>query len=177
MNIKLPDFLIAELYKNSLVSADEAVISPIKSMADKNAEDIQNEENKKWFLGDNKKRIVILVNEANAVFIDDDALQLLTRILAGCNLNLADVAIINFHKNSADYLQLKKALEPQYFFLFGVTALQIQLPFTIPQYQIQQYDDCTFLLAPSLISMLGEDEKTKKEKTKLWNCLKKIFNI
>ncbi|MEP6512864.1 MAG: hypothetical protein ABJA79_03280 [Parafilimonas sp.] len=177
MNIKLPDFLIVELYKNSLVDTDEAVISPIKSMTDKNAEDIQNEENKKWFLGDNKKRIVILVNEANAVFIDDNGLQLLTRILAGCNLNLADVAIINFHKNGSDYLQLKKALEPQYFFLFDVTSLQIQLPFTIPQYQIQHYDDCTFLLAPSLTSMLGEDEKTKEKKTKLWNCLKKIFNI
>jgi hypothetical protein len=51
------------------------------------------------------------------------------------------------------------------------------LPFSIPDYQVQQYANCTFLSAKDLHQMTNDSQDAKLEKTKLWICLKKIFGV
>ena len=92
-------------------------------------------------------------------------------------LNLGDVSIINFYNEPIDYQQIKEKLSPSYLLLLGVTALQIKLPFSVPHFQVQKYDNCQVLLAPSLENMLGNSQEAKLEKSKLWLCLKKMFTI
>ena len=72
---------------------------------------------------------------------------------------------------------LKSHLQPAVLLAFDVNLQQLQLPFTIPHYQVQLYDQCQFLSAPSLQTMLGESKEAKLEKTKLWLSLKKIFQL
>ena len=184
MRIQLPDFIIADLYKSSLVVIEDkrvkqakefrSEVTEIPSVANPGA---PRQHEKNWYLGENLRHIIIIVNDNENVYLNDNSLQLLTSILGACKLTLADVAVINYAKNRYNYQQLKQLLQPSYCFLFDLTTIDLQIPFTIPQYQVQQYDDCTFLIASSLQNMAGTSSEAKSEKTKLWNCLKKVFNI
>ena len=104
-------------------------------------------------------------------------MQFLTAILAACKLNIGDVAIVNTVHQPVQYTQIKTALNPSTIILFDISAAAIALPFEVPQYQVQQYDNCTLLFSAPLQSMLEKTDAAKLEKGKLWNALKKTFNI
>jgi len=131
----------------------------------------------KWFLGENKKNVVIAVKDEEAVYLRDEWLQFLSTILGACKLNLGDVAILNYAKTNYSYSELTEKLAPEFLLLLDISAKEIQLPFTVPNYQIQQYNNCKFLLSPSLEIIQGESQEAKLEKSKLWLSLKKMFNI
>jgi hypothetical protein len=165
-NNLLPPFVIASLYKNELVlidnqkgAAPQQIQKPIS------------------YLGDNKKKITILLQDTTAVHVADESLQFLTAILAACKLNMGDVAIVNTVHQPVQYTQIKTALKPCTIILFDISAAAIALPFEVPQYQVQQYDNCTLLFSAPLQSMLEKTDAAKLEKGKLWNALKKTFNI
>jgi hypothetical protein len=83
-------------------------------------------------LGDNRRGIAVVVRDENAVFINDEWLETLGKLLDALKINLADIAIINVHQNPVAFAQLQKELNARYILLFGVATEQIQLPFTIP---------------------------------------------
>jgi len=130
-----------------------------------------------WYLGKNAKNITILVHETDAVFLNDANLDFLTKILGACKLNMGDVAVINTARYLALFPEIKKELTPSTYILFGVKTTDIQLPFIIPDYQIQPYDQSKFLAAPSFDQFAGDHAEAKLEKTKLWVSLKTLFNI
>jgi hypothetical protein len=165
-NNLLPPFVIASLYKNELVLIDNQ-----KSAA---PQQIQKPIS---YLGDNKKKVTILLQDTTAVHVADESLQFLTAILAACKLNMGDVAIVNTVHQPVQYTQIKTALKPSTIILFDISAAAIALPFEVPQYQVQQYDNCTLLFSAPLQSMLEKTDAAKLEKGKLWNALKKTFNI
>ena len=84
---------------------------------------------------------------------------------------------VNFNKNDLKFAALKKELKPEYLLAFGITALQIELPFTMPDYQIQQYSNCKILIAPALTDLNNASAKAVAEKKKLWSSLKNMFSI
>ncbi|MEO7530299.1 MAG: hypothetical protein ABIS69_02775 [Sediminibacterium sp.] len=170
--IQLPDFLIADLYKHSIVLAGD---EPKKERTQLKKEVPATE--RQWYLGSNLQKITLLVREKEAVYLPDASLHFLSNILGACKLNLGDVAIVNFHNDPVDYAFLKEKLTPTFILLFGVTAQEVQLPFSIPYYQVQKYDGRQFLLNPSLDTMLGDGQEAKLEKSKLWLSLKKMFNV
>lgn len=169
---QLPDFLIADLYKNSLVIMDNEPRLP-----ERKTEPDRAITERQWFLGSNLQKITLLVHEKEAVYLPDDSLQFLSNILGACQLNLGDVAIVNHSNDPVNYLFLKEALTPAFLLLFGVTAQGVELPFTIPHYQVQKYDNCQILLAPPLHTLLGNTQEARLEKSKLWLCLKKMFKV
>lgn len=184
MSIQLQGFIIAGLYKDSLVLAEEAVeeSKPAKTRGQvtnktANVEEAPSFTAKKWFLGDNKKNIVILLKDVAAVHINDEWLGTLTKLLAACKLNLADVAIVNL-KQDITFTLIKEQLQPQYILMFDVSTNDLALPFSIPNYQVQLYGGCTFMTAPAIT--LSADKTTeiiKTEKRSLWDKLKMIFNV
>jgi len=183
-NILLPPFVIASLYKDDLVLVDAKESSkpalnnePKKSVTiTPDVEDVQ-ETKPIGFLGDNQKKITILLKDSSAVHVADESLQFLTAILAACKLNMGDVAIVNTANQAINYTQIKSELKPNTIILFDIAAANIALPFEVPQYQVQQYDNCTLLFSAPLQSMLVKTDAAKLEKGKLWNALKKTFNI
>ena len=58
-NLQLPDFLLADLYKNVLVELNEEV--PVKEKEPKVT-------TQQWFLGENRKHVVIVVKDEEAVY-------------------------------------------------------------------------------------------------------------
>jgi hypothetical protein len=172
MNIKLPDFIIADLYKSSLVVLNEQATQPAEEIATTTTV----AEEKPFYFGNNAQHICIVLSNATHVFTDDESLQLLSNVLAALNYTLGDVAIINYYRTPLIYSQISEVLKPRVCLLFGVTTQALQLPIIIPNYQLQRYEDCVFIQACSIDDMKANDEKAKGEKRKLWNCLKTAFN-
>jgi hypothetical protein len=167
-NLQLPDFLLADLYKNVLVELNDEV--PVKEKEPKVT-------TQQWFLGENRKHVVIVVKDEEAVYLRDEWLNFLSSILSACKLNLGDTAIVNYAKTNCTYEELSAKLAPQFLLIFDLTAKELQIPFTIPHYQIQPYNNRSFLMAPALETMLGNTQESKLEKSKLWLSLKKMFNV
>ncbi len=162
-NIELTPFLIKELFKNSLVEFYETesekkpkVVLPFN------------------VLGNNRSRVVIIIENDETIYLPDTQLNFLLGILSACKLSMEDVAILNIKKNKGvSYKAIELELKAEKIILFGVSAVQIELPIEFPRYQIQQYNNQTYVNAAPL-SHLQDD---KAEKTKLWNCLKQLFSI
>ena len=162
-NIQLPDTILQGLYSKCLYDLD-----PHKSvLSDITASEIN-------FLGNNQKKIIILVNSEAAIYLPDDELNFLLGILTACKLSMADIALVNLAKNpDFNYSFLTDQFKADKVFLFGLNAGAIALPLEFPHYQVQQFNNQVYLSSVSL----NEMQVNKEEKMKLWVCLKKIFSI
>ncbi|MDB5190789.1 MAG: hypothetical protein JWQ96_352 [Segetibacter sp.] len=182
--IKLPDFLIVDLYKNSLVELEN--VQSVKQIVDvkfekKPVEVNEIEEvgtnNAIKYLGENRKNIAVLVNESKATVISESDLSFLTNILKACNLGLADIAIINIREQELHFNDVIQQFESTVLLLFNVDPKELKLPFNIPPFQVQNYDNCTYMVAPPLNMINQNNAEGKLYKTKLWMSLKTIFNV
>lgn len=179
--IQLPDFLIADLYKNSLVeveNAKEAAQIPPQKDTVLTSEFVPPQQHTSMkYLGQNEKNIAVILNTNEAAYVNDSDLQFLTNILRACNLHLGDIAIINTDIQPVTFSGLKEHLSAKHVLLFGVEPGDIKLPFSIPQFQVQQYADCTIITAPPLAELNAPTSDGKLIKTKLWVSLQRCFDL
>ncbi|MGF7232292.1 hypothetical protein [Arachidicoccus sp.] len=183
MDTQLPDFIIAQLYKDNLV-----VMLPDKTLApaskpllkDKEINTSKNtfsNQGKKWWFGNNAKNITIVVEDATNVFIEDNTLAFLSTILSACKFSLEDVAIVNIAKTATDFEEIKNILGSKYVLFLGTTPQQVSLAIQPNLYQDILYQGCHLVFSSQLETMMKQGAEAKAEKGKLWICLKKCFNI
>jgi hypothetical protein len=122
-------------------------------------------------LGENQKNILFVVNSAQNKFLPDDEMDLLSNLISACKLSMADIALVNYFNHSIDFSNLERHFKPEKILIFGITTSELKLPFTIPFFQIQSYNEQFYLTVPALKDFL-HNIQLKKE---LWNCLKKLF--
>jgi hypothetical protein len=169
---RLPPFILADWYKNDLVITGDATISVQKSIPPvKKRQPVVIKK-----LGDHLQKVTILVNTSEAAFLPEEEFTLLSNILKACNLTMADVAVVNWNRTPAMFSEIKQQLGPKYLLLFRVSTAEIDLPFSIPLYQIQEYDQCKLIQSASLEQMLGDNDSSKLEKSKLWSALRKMLS-
>jgi len=170
-HIKLPASVVAELYHSSLINSDETSV---------NQPEADITENKpaslpgwKW-LGENRKNVLLIVSYSDAVHLPDHDLGFLTGILGACKLNMADVSVVNYNNHrEASYKELVAFFKSKIVLLFAVEPVSFGLPMIFPHFQIQPFAGSSFLFSPSL----KELENDKILKSKLWVCLKRLFNL
>lgn len=124
-------------------------------------------------LGGNKKNILILVTNPTVPYLPDPELDFLSAILGACRLSIADVAIVNLHHYPQPYTELLKQFSSRQVLLMGVTPQQIDLPFHFPHFQLQAFDQRTYLSALEL----GVMSQNRDLKMQLWGCLKNMFGV
>ena len=162
-NIRLQPFVLKGLFKSNLVELEK--VKPVA--AAKAASSM-------CILGQNRRLIIILVKDNENVYLPEAELNFLIGILSACQLTMEDTGIVNISRNKGiNYKHFGAELPAEKVILFGIIPINLELPLTFPPYQLQSYNDVTYLLAPAL-SQLMED---KIEKMKLWNSLKQLFNI
>ena len=161
--IQLQGTLLASMFKNSLIDLNSRL-----------ADQILHEENKLDFLGGNEKKIIFLTSDDQNKFISDSSISFLNALLTACSLTLADIALINFYQyKKVKYSELTERLNAKKILIFGISAEALELPFAIPFFQVQKFQQEVYLLCPSL----EEIQTNKVLKKQLWNCLQKIFNV
>ena len=163
----LPDLLIDDLYRKVLVVPTR----------DENRTTTEAESAAVKFLGNNLKHIVIVVNEPSEVFLREKHLEFLSKILVACKLNIGDVAIVNEGYKFADIAAIKKELRPHSIILFGLEPTDLKLPLNFPHFKIQAYDEVSYLSVPALEMLNVDNEEGKLLKTRLWVCLKTMFEV
>lgn len=193
-NIQLSSLLVGELYKDTLLlspdgppvlqrpaepapaspripeSAQQPPAPPVRTPAAETPIPYK-------FLGKNGKKITIVVQSPSCPFLPDNQLSFLTRILEACRMNIGDVAIVNAGTTPVNITTLRQQLEPAVVLLFGLEPPAIRLPINFPVFKIQPYDNCSYLAAPPLTQLVQQSEESKLLKSKLWVCLKSLFNV
>ncbi len=159
-NIQLSDVTCQMLFEKSLVAKEGAIENPGVSK-----ELIISS------LGENQKNIFFLVNEVDHPYLPDIQMEMLSNLIIACKLSMSDIALVNYHYNQYQYPQFNEYFKPKIILLFGVSTAAIDLPFTIPFFQIQNFQQQSFLTAPPLADFL-ENKNLKKD---LWISLQKIF--
>ena len=175
-SIKLEPTDISLLYKNTLVEVEINADKQSLPQTNTNTELIipDNHQGDWNFLGENKKKILVVVHYPDVVHIPDKQLSFLTKLLAACNLNLGDAAILNFqNQKSSDFNKVINFFTPKVVLLFKIEPGEFGMPMIFPHFQVQGYKDAVFVASPAL----DEIEPDKILKSKLWVCLKKIFNL
>jgi hypothetical protein len=177
-NIALSDLIVTEWYGDTALvpgpAGPPAVAQPIM---EKPAPIQPVDPSTYKFLGKNNRRISIIVDSPGAAFLPDPQLEFLTKILEACRMNIGDVAIINHHTTPVAITALRQQLQPQNILLFGIEPTAIRLPINFPEFKLQPYDQCTYLSAPPLQQLVANTADAKLLKSKLWVCLKTLFNV
>ncbi len=158
-NIQLPPIVISNFYRYQLIEInnDKKKIKIIKSEA--------------LFLDGNEKDVFLLINDIEVPFLTDSQSDFLSGILSACRLNLRDAAIISLKKlTEKETFQSFKASK---IIAFGIHSSAIGLPFNVPEFQVQLYNNQTYLFIPELDNI----QKQTDLKRKLWVALKEIFSI
>jgi len=173
-DIKLDQSVIQDLYKKNLV---EAVLSGspkehVDTFDRPDSAKKKKPENKT--IAVNQKNVVAIVNNMEGNNIPDEELRLLTNMLTACKLGLDDIQLINLEQQPGPiYKEVITKLSNGIVLLFGAAPSSLDLPVDFPYFQVQSFNNCTFLYTPSL----GEIKNDKVLKSKLWICLQKIFNL
>lgn len=129
------------------------------------------------YLGNNQRNIAILVHYPDDKHIAEAPLDLLSKILTACQLNLAGVAIINTATQKVTYQLLQEQLQAKTVILFGITAGAIALPMQFPLYKDQAFANVIYLQSEALDIMLPNTNESKTSKSSLWSAFKRIFNL
>ncbi len=190
----LPAAALVSLFKDTLVlpekeiksveNEEKAIITAIgkEAIATTPVNEVVNEQKTTTptpvkFLGDHLKKIIVIVNDADAVHLNETDLGLLSSILNACKLTLADIALINIAQQSLSMHEILTTLPSQLVLTFDLnsTQLKIKLPTTL--YKPIVLGETHILFSSSLQSMQGADQTAKLEKSKLWNALKLLFKL
>jgi hypothetical protein len=158
-NIQLKSSMLADLYRNSLVETTSTIAAP--------------EPKQLKYLGNNQKNIIVIVSHDAVPFLPDGELSFLSNILAACKLSIADIGIVNSYNVEQTDLQNIINAEANKVLLFGVEPLSIGLPINFPAFQLQPFNNRTYLHAPAL----SQIENDKGLKGRLWTSLKAMFGI
>jgi hypothetical protein len=161
-HIRLPAFLVQNMFGKNLIDVKENVPHDVAE------EVILN------FLGGNEKKIVFLFNDNRTRFLGDIQMRFLYDLLAACGLTVADIALVNFcHNKNITYRELLVQLQPARILIFGIPAAELDLPFAIPFFQVQNFQQQVYMIGPPIDELLVNAELKKQ----LWACLQKIFNL
>src|SRR4051812_26515294 len=98
--LRLPDLLISELYKKHLISIDTEAPVGVNNKPER-APAFS-------FLGNHLKHVAVFVHAPGSTHLADSDLHFLANILKACQLNLADIAIINLAKQQVTYSDLQE---------------------------------------------------------------------
>jgi hypothetical protein len=173
-NLQLSTELIAALYPETLVGGNDMDTG---KKPGKREEPLPDKATEYPFLGKNKRSISFLVDYPDHDFIPEEQLVFLKKMLSACKCSLDDIALVNTAFTGGQFAELKKRLQPQIVFLWGVRPASVGLKQGLPDFSISKVDGISVIpvLTPDLMS--GDGVPGLELKQRLWTCLKKLFNL
>lgn len=124
------------------------------------------------FKGNNKKNILILVNDATNDVSNEEGVELLRKLVKAIGLQGADFALVNYaHYPTASYQQLHSFFKCQLFLSFGITASELGLN-EITLHQLVKYNEVQMVFTNNLATLAGDNPT----KITLWKSLQQLNN-
>ncbi len=122
------------------------------------------------YLGNNEKKVVVMVNSPGNTYLSDKELVFLTKILEACRLIISDVAIVNMANPQNAGADVQAILSPAALICFGTDE-------SATLYAPAIVNDIQVVHAPLLKSMVTDTPEAKQMKGKLWVALKQMFGL
>lgn len=165
-HLTLSPYQVSLLYKKSLViTGERPAAAAVKAP--------QAREPLKY-LGENKRHILLLVRDTEAVYLEEKAFTFLVSILNACGLSMEAVALVNTARTGDTPLEdIARELDSRFVLLFGIDPEELWLPAPPPAYQVLTIDSRSYLCADELASI----ERERTQKGRLWACLKQLFQL
>lgn len=180
----LPNSVLVHLYKESLVLGTAPSNVDKKTQPDfTTASEIApiNQEATPItpikYLGEHQKKILILVQDFQAVHLNEKDFDLLTSILNACKLTIADIALMNLANKNFSLHQILTEVPSEFVLVFDIQATQLKIKLPTKLYTPILLGTTQLLFSNNLTNMQGMDQDSKIEKTKLWTALKIIFKL
>lgn len=127
--------------------------------------------------GENKKEILVLVQEKNTEFISPANEQLLIKILQAVKLSMDDIALVNLSNiTSLPPSHIAEALEKIPFHTlisFGAVVKEWSVSNFFSKYMVNTDDTNRNILLADTLDELASDLQKKRS---LWQCLQKLFS-
>lgn len=127
------------------------------------------------FLGGFGKKVLVVVSDPASLHLNEEDFELLGKILASVKLSIADIALVNGATQALDYYEMNRQLPAEIAFYFGIQPVEIGAPLKFPQFQVQKWNNSTFVYAPSLNEMGPLSPNALALKKELWGAMKKVF--
>jgi len=191
----LPASVLVALYKDTLVLPEisakteeneekiahtlvgEAALATAPINEKVNAQKVVDAATPLKYLGDHLKKVIVIVNDPAAVYLNEADLGLLSSILNACKLTLADIALINIATQTIGLHDILETLPSRLVISFDVAATQLKIKLPATLYKPIVLGETHILFSNSLSIMQGGDLNAKTEKGKLWNVLKQLFQL
>jgi hypothetical protein len=159
--VQLDPYLLAKMYTQPIIP-EEKQAGPV----------VQKELPKVKYLGENQKNILLLIQNENEAYLNDESFNLLTNILNACKLGMQDVALANVaHYAALTLADWQKVVNFQRVVIFGIAPDQLAVE--APVYQLVTINGTTAIFSHDL-TFIGSD---KTLKGRLWMGLQKLFNL
>lgn len=123
------------------------------------------------YLGQNQKKILILVEDFENEVSTDEGKALLRNLLKAINLTTSDFALVNYAQyKQTSFAELKQFFQCQLLIAFGISAIDLKLETAQILNQIVIQNDVKTILTKHL-PLLDKDATAKKA---LWLSLQQI---
>lgn len=123
------------------------------------------------FLGNNKRNILILVNDEENEVSDEMGRELLRKIVKSVNLSANDFALLNYaNYRGTGFQALQDYFCSTLIFAFGVTAAQLSLATSHPEHVIVQEGSVRMIFSSELKTL----DKNPAGKKALWGSLQNL---
>ena len=172
-DIQLSEHLLAALYANSLVVTDPV---QLKENITATSEPKEIPAEKLQYLGKNNNRFAILVYYTDQLHLPDESFIFLSNVLKACQLNAADVAIVNLARQSITHDTLLQQLDPRIILDFTTADTMPGLP-TATLLQPLKTDLYYYLQSPTLELLNQGGDSAKPQKKQLWEGLKQMLQL
>ena len=187
--IILPASVLVSLYKDTLVLPDGEKKTEIIHKAEEIKEQLPSEnipiekpKVKKMVgplkhLGDHHKKILVIVNDPNSVYLNETDFILLTSILNACKLTIADIALVNIGNQETSLHQILESLPSKIIMCFDVESSELKIKLPNTPYKVNELGESVLFFSKALSTMQGTGVEAKQEKGTLWILLKKLFAL
>lgn len=129
------------------------------------------------FLGTNRRSISFLVHCPDHDFLPEEQLVFLNKMLSACKLKMDDIVLLNLTKLDLSFEKLKVQFHPRIIFLWGIRPAFFSLDSSLPDFSVSVRDGISIVPVSSPELMCSEDPAGRELKSRLWICLKKLFNL
>ena len=187
----MPDVLLAGLFPGGIVVVEEEIKPAEKAKREpENAApmaaalpelppvpDIRQEPaGELIWLGNFSRQVLVVVKDPGSVHLNESDLDLLGKILSAVKLSIADIALVNAARHPLELTDLYEKLPARVGLYFGIEPVEIGAPIKFPHFQVQQWNNTTFVCAPSLSELNRDTAEAKSLKKELWSALQRVFS-
>ncbi|HYG40684.1 MAG TPA: hypothetical protein VD908_18795 [Cytophagales bacterium] len=137
-----------------------------------NPEEIEIVKKEITYIGENRKKILIVIHDRESDTINEKDKEFLGKILGAVKLTFNDIALVNsFLFPALHPSDLENKISYTKLILFGEELIQLFNDLKLNKYKLSEVNDVEVLYSDSLFEI--QEDKTKK--IKLWEELKKMF--